>query len=562
MTDRTDGNPPGDSALPEGADGSDTSTQDLHPAIDPRELGDDETHIAPREAPPLDIDERTHHAETSHTPEVIELADHTGFVPLDVPSASEADDQALETPGGEEMSAPDPGGDAAATSVSGDDQEQPAIDPELDATRPTDENDAPGTMAKATALLSGTASKLKLGKLLETGEESPSGATPPSEKVPSSQAAGSRMAGFSQRVGDGMRRYLDPRFHVLTTVGQRRTVALGAVLVLLCLLANSAGLALIVLSAVIPILIVITITQHDVFEKESNLLVAAVAAVGAVAGVILSAIGSWILGSQWFDSGVLNYGAGGFGGRFADAAGSAPVIVWLMVGLVIPVIALAAIAGGPIALRRWPQFRNEVMDGMILAGASAAGYSIGASIVYWWPMVGNAGPQTDVSDWTLSILGMSFLRPAIMTLCGAMLGAGVWRYMLKPSTSVILLPGLGGVGGFLLLMFGSIQFQSTGNWAEFAWTLLIAVAVFVLYRKVLDQAVETDRLALGDEATRLVCPSCHRVTPMGAFCAHCGKPLPQEPPVEPDATSPESGTGSGPQASDPTEATDDEPAAT
>jgi hypothetical protein len=165
------------------------------------------------------------------------------------------------------------------------------------------------------------------------------------------------------------------------------------------------------------------------------------------------------------------------------------------------------------------------MDGMILAGASAAGFSIGSSIVFWWPMIADPGPQTNVSDWTLTIIGTGLLRPVVITICGAMIGAGVWRYMLKPSTSVILLPAIGSVGGYLLLTFGSIQLQPSGNWPEFIWTLLIAIAVFALYRRVLDQAVATDRKALGSEDQRIVCPACHKLTPAGAFCAHCGNPL-------------------------------------
>jgi len=264
-----------------------------------------------------------------------------------------------------------------------------------------------------------------------------------------------------------------------------------------------------------------------VFEKESNLLVAAVGAGGAVVGIVLSLLSTWIQVSQWFDTGVLNFGAAGFGGRFADEAGSAPFIVWSLVGLVMPAVAIAGIAGIPIGMRRWPQFRNEVMDGMILTGASAAGFAIGACVVYWWPMIADAGPQTNVSDWTLSIIGVAILRSAVITLCGAMIGAGIWRYMITPAPPVIVLPAVGGVVGYLLLTFGSIQLQATGTWPEFLWIALVLAAVFVLYRRVLDRAVIADRRALGGDLGRLVCPSCHKVTPAGAFCARCGKPLPQ-----------------------------------
>src|SRR5690606_21016452 len=128
------------------------------------------------------------------------------------------------------------------------------------------------------------------------------------------------------------------------------------------------------LSAIVPVLILITLTQHDVFEKESNLVVAGVAVVGAVAGIVISALASWIQGEQWFDTGKLNYGAGGFSGRFGETAGSAPIVVWLLGGVLFPLVCVAVIGGAPVAMQRFPQFRNEAMDAVILGGAVAAGY--------------------------------------------------------------------------------------------------------------------------------------------------------------------------------------------
>lgn len=479
--------------------------QDLHPAIDPREdvePHDNEAHLA---APPVDIDERENASDVPGTPDVIELEEHV--------------DTDLDR-GGPDL-----------TTLSNDAEEgEPAVravmvDPDDETTDgPPPEPGPAAASSRMPSFFAGAASRLGLGKPREGSDETGKG----EEGDPESrdEQPRSRLDESRSRFTEGVRSYLDPRLHMPNTIPHRRLVAVGLVLIVVCLLANSGGLALIVLSALVPLLIVITLTQHDVFEKESNLLVAAVGAGGAVVGIVLGWIATWVQSSQWFDTGVLNFGAAGFGGRFADAAGSAPFIVWSMVGLVIPAAAIAGIAGIPIAMRRWPQFRNEVMDGMILAGAAAAGFSIGASLVYWWPMIAGAGPRTNVSDWTLSIIGVSLVRPAVITLCGAMIGAGIWRYMITPTASAIVLPAVGGVAGYLLLTFGSIQLQPSGNWPEFLWAVLLLAAVFVLYRRVLDGAVQTDRQALGEQEERLVCPSCHKVTPAGAFCARCGGPLP------------------------------------
>lgn len=495
-----------------------SESRDLHPAVNPRAPLPASQPQAPIEAPPLDIDERDH-AQTLDPPDVIALPEAENAPAQEVGSVPFATDREQVAPAeaGTQAVVPEPIPDSVSD-ASGD---QPGPGPR--------ETGVTAAQAHTTtsSRLGETASKLGLGRLLRTSDDGKPGAAGMNGSGDPVRDAAPGGAGTLGRLGDSFRTWLDPRLHVQTTIPHRRVLAASAVLILVALLVNSGGLALILLSAVVPVLIVVTLTQHDVFEKESNLLVTAVGLGGAVVGLVLSLLAAWIQSSQWFDNGVLNYGASGFGGRFADAAGSPPFVAWFLIGLVIPAVAVAGIAGVPIALRRWPQFRNEVMDGVILVGAAAAGFAIGASVVYWWPMVGDPGPAMDVRDWTLTIIGAGIVRSTIVTLCGAMIGAGIWRYMITPKASAVLLPAVGGVGGYLLLTFGSVQLQATSIWLEFLWVLLLAVAVFALYRRVLDAAVATDRVALGDDEGRLVCPSCHRVTPAGAFCARCGRPLPQ-----------------------------------
>jgi hypothetical protein len=497
------------------------------------------------EAPPLDVDEREPASDQIGTPDVIELAESTpvagapaGDTPpgetgpsrtTDLePNTEESGDaippeaqEVIDTRVDSGATAPLPTPPNVAPTAQDYVETADAV-PAADATteassgaQPEGGSGATEHEAPAPGFLGGLAARLGVG-----GDRTQETAT----DAGTAAQAGGRGNPFD-RVTQGLRSYLDPRLHMFSTVPHRWIAGAGLGLILVFLLINSGGLALIVLSSLAPLLILVTLTQHDVFEKESNLVVAGVVAVGAVAGIALATLAAWVQGEQWFDTGLLNYGAGGFGGRFAERAGSAPAVVWLLVGLAIPALALVTFGGVPIALRRWPQFRNEVMDGAILGGACAAGFSIGASIVYWWPMVGDAGPLTSISDWTISVLGVALLRPIVTTLCGTMIGAGVWRYMIRQSLVVVVPPAIGGIGGYLLLTFGSIQLQASGIWSEFLWTLLVLAAVFILYRKVLDQAVADDRRALGDEQSRIVCPACHKVTPAGQFCAHCGQAL-------------------------------------
>ncbi len=373
---------------------------------------------------------------------------------------------------------------------------------------------AAGAPAAAGGFLSGLVSRFR--------PASSNGATQPPE--PDAAPSGTSSS-FLARGSRAIRDYFNPRLSLYLTPIHRAVLAIAAGVILLSLLVGSGGLALIVLSMVAPLLVVITLTQIDVFEKESNLIISGVIAAGALAGMLLAGIASWIQGEQWFDTGKLNFGAGGFSGPFGDAAGNPPAVVWLFSGVVLGAVGTAAIGGVAVALRRFPQFRNEAMDSIMIAGAAAAGYAIGASIIYWWPMVGDPGPVTNVQDWTLRVIGIAILRPATFTLCGALLGFGVWLYATNRSASVAGVPAmLGGLGLFLLHIIPA-TLQASGPWIEAIVTGILFCVAFPAYRFALDNAIEIDRLALGDEQHRIVCPACHRITPMGAFCAHCGQAL-------------------------------------
>ncbi len=518
-------------------------SQDLHPAIDPREAPSGNSEPA-AVAPPLDVDEREG-ADSSHeSSEPIEMPGthddlqseeddfDTGFTPIDLgddPDSPGSTDSAtvdeVSAASSEESS---PGAPPSPGAEPGDERETTSLPPSETAKPATGTN----PIAGAAASVSGAFSRFNVGGLFRARDDSANGAadgpgTQEQERDPDAPLPPPRRI-------DGFRGFLDPRLHMPDLIPHRRFTAAAVIVAVLMLLSNSAGLALIVLGSIVPVLIVMTLTQHDVFEKESNLIVAALAVAGGVAGLLVGWISAWVVSSQWFDTGRLNFGASGFGGRFAEAAGSAPFMVWMVAGLLLPAAAIVGIGAVPVVLRRWPQFRNEVMDGMIMAGASAAGLSIGLGVVYWLPMINGDGPLARVSDWTLMIVGVNILRPLIITLCGAMIGAGVWRYMLSTSSSLAIYPAVAGVVGIFLMVMGSIQLQSTGIWAEFLWTALVAVAAFVLYRRVLDQAVETDRRALGGQEQRMVCPHCHQVTPIGIYCARCGQPLAEQPATGPE----------------------------
>ncbi|MGC4190590.1 MAG: hypothetical protein QM589_05050 [Thermomicrobiales bacterium] len=270
-----------------------------------------------------------------------------------------------------------------------------------------------------------------------------------------------------------------------STLAWRIVLMGGAVLILLALLANSGGLALTILSAVVPLLLLLSFVDHrNHLLGEATIVLAITGLGGVIVGGILGWIAARVVASSWFDEGVLNFGAAGFGGRYTHAAGDAGWLVWLVNGIVLPIVALAAALALPVALHRSGRFTPAADDGLVLGAAAGAGYAIGTAAVFWSPLNVHTAPALAVADWTLMVIGVAFLQPVIVVLALAALGSAIWRYLSDRQIAPTVLPAVCGIGGILVLRLGSIWIQPRQEhlWLEICWTILVAAGVAVLHR--------------------------------------------------------------------------------
>jgi hypothetical protein len=305
-----------------------------------------------------------------------------------------------------------------------------------------------------------------------------------------------------------------------------RIIAIGVGLVLLAMLAGSAGLAILIGIFIVPVVILRYLSAVDLFEREPWWGIGSSAGAGLFGGLVIGGIGHYITDSLWIENAPLRVGAAGFAGEAADHAGRAPLSVLFLCGLLLPAIAEAAKLAAPIFLRQWPFFRNEVMDGITLAAAAGGGFAAGTAIVHFWPVIVRGDSvNIGLSEWTGMLLGIAIVRPIIQVATSALLGAAVWRYYMTQSTAGLILPVVAGAGGAVFYGLSDIIVEPAGTTVELIWSALIGAVLLYVLRVVIRQARLWDATALGMTGQRTICPVCRRVTPVGTFCANCGAPL-------------------------------------
>ncbi|MGH2557894.1 MAG: PrsW family glutamic-type intramembrane protease [Thermomicrobiales bacterium] len=309
------------------------------------------------------------------------------------------------------------------------------------------------------------------------------------------------------------------------------------VLILLSLLAGREGTAILIGVFVVPLLALRFLTELDLFEREPRLGIVCSIAAGFLGGLFVGVVNQFFVNEFWIENSPLKIGAAGYGGRFADAEGGPPALVMLVTGFVMPVVAIGLQMLVPVFLRKYPAYRNEVMDGVTLAAAAGFGFAAATAIVYYWPLITDGtNPRIPLEDWTATLIGVAVIRPLLFGTFAALVGAGMWHYAMVQRSSELTLPVALGVGGIMLFSVGDLLVQPAGARWELLWGAIVLFALlFVSFRLVLRKALRFDLNALGGSGHRIACPHCGRVTPSGTFCANCGRPLTALPAPSPEA---------------------------
>jgi len=313
----------------------------------------------------------------------------------------------------------------------------------------------------------------------------------------------------------------------MAKLARPRTVAvIGGALALLALLANDPGVAIVIASLIVPAAMLVELPKRDLLENEPRWGAPAMLAWGLLVGVLVSAINAALVAELWIDGAALHVGAAGFGGAAAEREGGAPIVLLLLGGIVMPAVAIALTVAGPVGLRRYPIFRNEVMDGVTLGGAAGGGFATGSTLVFVWPMVaaGRSGGGS-AADWTATLIGLFLTRPLIFAIAAALVCVGLWRVAITQHSPDLVVPAACGVGGVIVFALGDLVAQPQGARVELLWHLVAVVGLIFVARPFAAGALAQDRRLVASSRARIICPSCRSMTPPGQFCAVCGRPL-------------------------------------
>lgn len=277
----------------------------------------------------------------------------------------------------------------------------------------------------------------------------------------------------------------------------RAALSFGAVLALLALLADSGTTALIIAAATLPMVLLIHLADKlGGLNRIGWIQIGMMILVGLASGLPISWISARMVSESWFEVGVLNFGAANFGGIAVEASGNAPFLVWLTSGILFPTIVILIIGAAPAGLRMALSMPPHETTGMILSAGVAAGYLLGSAIVYYQALYSELPPIMSTSEWTLTIIGVSAVRPVIWVYSGAILGAVVWRYLRNASLPDVGVPAAIAVGLPLGYSIVSLAIAPAGLWASILLGIIFAgVTTYLLGEFVL--TARTNDASLG-----------------------------------------------------------------
>jgi ribosomal protein L32 len=293
-------------------------------------------------------------------------------------------------------------------------------------------------------------------------------------------------------------------FRIALAVGTAGVVALAA--------ARLFPAAVFSAALLVPLLTVVYLYDVDVYEDEPFRVVAMTMVWGAVAGVAVA-----LLGEAVTDTG-------------PDLAVSGADSDVLVRAVALPLLGVALMLAGPLAVLLPYRRFNDVLDGATFGAASAVSF-VAAQVVTLGVHQLDAGlrPDGDVVPWMARAVTLSVAMPVLVMAAVGSAAAAFWLRYRAPTVDRDALGPLGrpavallAAGALVVLGALGQPLLPVGLWLA-ALVVLDLVALLWLRRTIhLGLLQEAAEIPIGPAVE---CPNCGAGTPRHSFCIACGVAL-------------------------------------
>jgi hypothetical protein len=288
----------------------------------------------------------------------------------------------------------------------------------------------------------------------------------------------------------------------------RTCLGLGLATVLVLGLAKLYPVGLISAAVLLPMLVVLYLLDVNVFAQQPLMVLGATLGWGLLTGVVTALIAKGLSpsGSQVF--------VGGHGDLVLSR------------GVAVPVISVALILAGPVALLRYPRF-STVLDGATFAAASASAF-VGAEVIVQGLSTLQHGlrPPGSVVPWLVQLAMIAIAIPLLTMAAMAACAGAIWLRFRAPIRDRSALGRLGSpyIGvplGSALLVLAAVMQLTVASGIALAIVGVLAALALLWLRQVIHVGLLEEALLIED-APIITCANCEHRTRRGSFCENCG----------------------------------------
>ena len=299
----------------------------------------------------------------------------------------------------------------------------------------------------------------------------------------------------------------------------RTCLALGVATVLVLGVAKLYPVALIAGALLLPMLVVLYMVDVNVFEEQSLPVIGGTLAWGAVMGA-----------DRADRQGPVPVGHPGVRRRRRGS-------LLLTRGVLIPLLSVALILLGPLALLRYPRF-STVLDGATFAAASASAF-VGAEVIVQALSALSYGlrPPGSVVPWLVQLAIIAIALPLVTMAAMAATAGVVWLKFRAPirdtqrvRTAWIAVPGR--AAGLCLPRHPGPRAAPLPSGVSLAIIAVLAVLALLWLRQVIHVGLLEEALEIED-APIVTCANCGHRTRLGATSARAADILTRRAPGQP-----------------------------